>query len=259
MGLHPCTRRPAWLGACALLAVQITVTALGSAGPASAATPRRPGAALRAIPDHAGKAAGSPANVHALRLRAMSYSMSATPHAADASRVGQATGRVAGIGKAAGQAARIGRAAGMVSPILWRQHRRYRAVRLQQPQAVRRLHHAGLRWRSSGHCANRHRHSCTSLESVRLGTLWGVVNLKRRSGCNVVVTGGTEVGHARGAISHGKGYKIDIEHNKCIDRYIRQKRKGRVRGDGARLYYERRPQGYTVYANEPSHWDITYL
>ncbi|MCW2880359.1 MAG: hypothetical protein JWQ95_4459 [Sphaerisporangium sp.] len=147
----------------------------------------------------------------------------------------------------------------MVSPVLWRQHRLYRAVRLQHPQAARRLHHAGLRWRSSGHCANRHRHSCTSLGSVRLGTLWGVVNLKRRSGCGIVVTGGTEIGHAGGAHSHGKGYKLDIEHNKCIDRYIRNKHLGRVRGDGARLFYERRPQGYTVYANEPSHWDIMWL
>ncbi|MEU8267899.1 hypothetical protein AB0B89_12085 [Sphaerisporangium sp. NPDC049002] len=176
-------------------------------------------------------------------------SVAAKPRTLDARRLRRATARQA----------RVGRAAGMVSPTLWKQHRLYRAVRLQHPQAARRLHHAGLGWRSSGHCANRHRHSCTSLASVRLGTLWGLVNLKRRSGCGVVVTGGTEVGHATGPHSHGKGYKIDIEHNKCVDRFIRNKRMGRVRGDGARLYYERRPQGYTVYANEPSHWDIMFL
>ncbi|WP_344933605.1 hypothetical protein [Sphaerisporangium flaviroseum] len=239
--------------------MQITVTAMGSAGPASAATPRRPGAAVRALPHHAGKEAGTPANGHTLRLRlrqrGLNYSIPATLRtAADATRVGYATGQVEGIGRTA----RVGRSAGMVSAMLWRQHRLYRAVRLQHPQAARRLRHAGLRWRSSGHCANRFRPSCTSLDSVRLGTLWGVVNLKRRSGCGIVVTGGTEVGHARGAVSHGRGYKIDIEHNRCVDRYIRKKRKGQVRGDGARLYYERRPQGYTVYADEPSHWDITY-
>ncbi len=246
MGLHPCTRGPAWLGACALLAVQITVTALASAGPASAATPNRSGTTAHgAMPHEARKRA----DARAQRLRAVTYSTAATPRAVDARRLRQAALRQA----------RAGRAAGMVSPVLWKQHRLFRAVRLQHPQAARRLQHAGLRWRSSGHCANRHRHSCTSLASVRLGTLWGLVNLKRRSGCDVMVTGGTEVGHAPGAHSHGAGYKIDVEHNRCVDRFIKNKRVGRVRGDGARLYDERRPQGYTVYANEPSHWDIMFL
>ncbi|MFC4530806.1 hypothetical protein [Sphaerisporangium dianthi] len=157
------------------------------------------------------------------------------------------------------QAARgIARAAGMVSPVLWTQHRRFQALRLQHPQAARRLRHAGLRWRSSGNCVNRHRTSCTSLATVRLQTLWGLVNLKRRSGCDVLVTGGTETGHAGGRYSHGKGYKIDIAHNRCIDRFIRSRHQGRVRGDGARLYYEKRPQGHTIYADEPSHWDIMF-
>ncbi|MEV7966013.1 hypothetical protein AB0O34_08510 [Sphaerisporangium sp. NPDC088356] len=230
-----------------MLAVQITVTALGSAGPASAATPNRLGATAHgAMPHEAHRRPGSPAEARAQRLRAVSVTMAARPRTVDARRLRQATAQQA-------------RAAGMVSAVLWKQHRLYRAVRLQHPQAARRLHHAGLRWRSSGHCANRHRHSCTSLSAVRLGTLWGLVNLKRRSGCPVVMTGGTEVGHARGAHSHGQGYKIDIEHNKCVDRFIRNRRMGRVRGDGARLFYERRPQGYTVYANEPSHWDIMFL
>jgi hypothetical protein len=273
-----------------LLAVQITVTALGSAGPASAATPRLPGAAVPgALPHHPYRGAASPTSSHtpptiahnplaahgstasihttpetvhhwtanaygstanAQRLRALTSSLPTTLYTADAARVPQG---------APGRTARIGRAAVMVSPMLWRQHRRFRAVRLQHRQAARRLQHAGLRWRSSGHCANRHQRSCTSLGAVRLGTLWGIVNLKRRSGCPIIVTGGTEVGHAGGSHSHGAGYKIDIEHNKCVDRYIRSKRMGHVRGDGARLFYERRPQGYTVYANEPSHWDIMFL
>ncbi|MET8161427.1 hypothetical protein ABZT47_34135 [Sphaerisporangium sp. NPDC005289] len=170
--------------------------------------------------------------------------------------------RVAAARRAAASprmAQRVAMASGMVSPMLWRQHLLYPGLRLRHPQAARRLQRAGLRWRSSGNCVNRHRHSCTSLATVRLQTLWGLVDLKRRSGCDVLVTGGTETGHAGGVLSHGKGYKIDVAHNRCIDRFIRSKHQGRVRGDGARLFYEHRPQGHTTYANEPSHWDITFL
>ncbi|WP_248964702.1 hypothetical protein, partial [Sphaerisporangium perillae] len=228
------------------------VTRAGRAGLPQRATPQAaiPDAVIRRAatrratasrPEASGRAASRPAG--ALR-RAAVPRRAATLRRAAASRLA---------------ARRMARAAGMVSPMLWRQHRLYRAVRLQHPQAARRIRHAGLRWRSSGNCVSRHRPSCTSLDAVRLGTLWGLVNLKRRSGCDVVVTGGTETGHAGGVHSHGKGYKIDVAHNRCIDRYIRNKTAGRVRGDGARLFYEHRPQGSTVYANEPSHWDITFL
>ncbi|GGL01007.1 hypothetical protein Sme01_41090 [Sphaerisporangium melleum] len=149
-------------------------------------------------------------------------------------------------------------ATGMVAPVLWRQHLAFGALRLPHAPAARRMRHAGLRWRSSGNCVSRHRSSCTSLATVRLQTLWGLVNLKRRSGCDILVTGGTETGHAGGPRSHGTGYKIDVAHNRCIDRFIRRKQAGPVRGDGARLYYENRPQGRMIYANEPSHWDITF-
>ncbi|MFC6085182.1 hypothetical protein [Sphaerisporangium aureirubrum] len=153
---------------------------------------------------------------------------------------------------------KAGLVTGRVSPVLWRQHALFQNLRLPHQEAANRLRHAGLRWRSSGRCVNRHRSTCTSLDQVRLGTLWGIVDLKRRSGCPIVVTGGTETGHAHGPRSHGSGYKIDIEHNRCVDRFIRGKRSGAVRGDGAGLYHEYRPSGHTVYANEPSHWDIAF-
>ncbi|GII80376.1 hypothetical protein Sru01_53580 [Sphaerisporangium rufum] len=234
MGFNPCTTGSAWLGAGALLAAHIVL-----AGPALAApAPAPEGLAGTAARPTARERAGGPARPAARR---MSHPVLTTLHAAQAAR-----------------AAARRRAPGMVSAALWRQHRRFRALPLAHPQAVRRLRHAGLRWKSSGHCHSRHRPTCTSLASVRLGTLWGLVNLRRRSGCPVMVTGGTEVGHAPGPFSHGRGYKIDILHNRCVDRYVRGKRRGRIRDDGARLYYERRGKAYTVYADEPSHWDITF-
>jgi hypothetical protein len=122
--------------------------------------------------------------------------------------------------------------------------------------ATRWLKTSGLRTTSSGHCTSRHLHHCTSLDSVRVGTIARVIDLKRQSGCPVMVTGGTEAGHAPGQYSHGNGYKLDITHNKCIDRYITKNhdRTG-VRGDGSALY---RSSDGTVFANESSHWDILF-
>ncbi|MEV6979806.1 hypothetical protein AB0M95_00835 [Sphaerisporangium sp. NPDC051017] len=231
-------------------------TGASPARTASASPARGRASAARGAAASASGAAASPtrtvtrtraAGASTPRLRALYNALPSTRYSTSAGMLGQAA------------AAARARAAGMVSPVLWRQHRLYQAIRLQHPQAARRLRHAGLGWRSSGHCASRHNRSCTSLDAVRLGTLWGVVNLKRRSGCPIVVTGGTEVGHAGGTHSHGAGYKLDIEHNNCINRFIRKMRKGQVRGDGADIFYERRPQGYTIYANEPSHWDIKFL
>lgn len=133
---------------------------------------------------------------------------------------------------------------------------RYATMHLSHSHATRWLKQAGLRWTSSGGCANRHVRHCTSLESVRTATVQRMVQLKKRSGCSVTVTGGTETGHAPGRFSHGSGHKLDIGHNKCIDRYIKKiAEPAGVRGDGARLY--RSPSG-TVFADESDHWDILF-
>jgi hypothetical protein len=84
-----------------------------------------------------------------------------------------------------------------------------------------------------------------------------VIALKQRSQCPIVITGGTEVGHAPGPYSHHAGYKLDIKPNKCINDHItHQYPKQGVRGDGARLYGD--PSG-TLYARESNHWDILFL
>jgi len=64
------------------------------------------------------------------------------------------------------------------------------------------------------------------------------------------------VGHASGTYSHWNGYKVDISRSTCNDNRIR----GTytyigLRGDGAPMY--KSPAG-NIYANEGSHWDITY-
>jgi hypothetical protein len=137
------------------------------------------------------------------------------------------------------------------------------AMRMSQAEAMHDLLSAGLGWKSSGHCANADRRTCTSLEDIRYGTLMQVIDLKRSSGCPITVTGGTEKGHAGGYFSHRNGFKVDIAHNACVDSYItRTYRFWKVRGDGADLYRPAQvpglPSDLDVYADEPSHWDILF-
>lgn len=133
---------------------------------------------------------------------------------------------------------------------------RQASVQMSHFSATTLLRKAGLHVHSSGNCTSKHRHTCTSLESVRAGTIADVLTLKQRSGCPITVTGGTERGHAPGRYSHGNGYKLDISHNSCIDRYITANaRKAGRRGDGSALY---RDSSGTIYANEGTHWDILF-
>jgi hypothetical protein len=133
---------------------------------------------------------------------------------------------------------------------------RQAAVHMSHAIASGWLRSAGLRTKSTGNCTSKHMHHCTSLDSVRTGTIARVIELKRQSRCPIMVTGGTEEGHAPGQYSHGNGYKLDITHNSCIDHYItKNHRKTGVRGDGAALY---RSGSGTTFANEIDHWDILF-
>ncbi|MEW9550129.1 hypothetical protein [Nonomuraea sp. NPDC050783] len=133
---------------------------------------------------------------------------------------------------------------------------RQAAMRVSHVTADGWLRNAGLRTRSTGHCTSKRQHHCTSLDKVRTGTVARIIQLKRDSHCPIMVTGGTEEGHAPGRYSHGNGYKLDISHNTCIDRYItRNHRKAGVRGDGSRLY---RSASGTTFADEVDHWDILF-
>ncbi len=134
--------------------------------------------------------------------------------------------------------------------------RRTGSLPLRQQEAGALFHEAGLRWISSGHCARRSNRHCTSFDGLRPSTLNGALDLREASHCGLVISGGTERGHAGGPISHHAGYKLDILPSRCLDRYIRHHyRHRRTRGDGARQW---QAANGTMYAREPSHWDITF-
>ncbi|WP_433435923.1 hypothetical protein [Nonomuraea sp. CA-141351] len=130
------------------------------------------------------------------------------------------------------------------------------AMHMSHITAAGWLKGVGVKTKSSGNCTSKQVHHCTSLDSVRTGTIAGIIELKRESGCPIMVTGGTEAGHAPGVYSHGNGYKLDIAHNGCIDQHItKNHEKAGVRSDGARLY---RADSGTVFADERDHWDILF-
>lgn len=64
--------------------------------------------------------------------------------------------------------------------------------------------------------------SCTSYQGILSGTVDGVITLKNAAGVSsLIITGGTEVGHAGGANSHANGFKVDVRHQTGLDSYIK--------------------------------------
>ena len=100
----------------------------------------------------------------------------------------------------------------------------------------------------------------TSLEGVKAGIIQEIVNLKKACNCTVIVTAGTESGHATGTYSHGNGYKVDLGTNTTLDNYIKTNFTAMsTRGDGAKQW--KNPATGAIYADETAlgtgaHWDV---
>ncbi|RKS79225.1 hypothetical protein BZB76_0675 [Actinomadura pelletieri DSM 43383] len=129
------------------------------------------------------------------------------------------------------------------------------SARLEHRLVEEVLRANGIGWRSSGGCSDRKIAKCTSFETIRWGTVQGLIRFAASSGCEITVTGGTERGHASGPRSHWNGYKLDIARSACVDRAVTRHPSAGVRRDGARLY--RSPDG-TLFAREKNHWDIAF-
>lgn len=280
METRPLRRERARMSAAALLTVQMAITALVPGVGAPAAPPSaRPGDPV----DPYGPAAAGPAHriggvpahrlgrlavartgrgrTGAARLAIAPAAPARVPGAAFAPLIGgdRADPVSGGYGRAGGLVKLLGMSSGsgtLEQPQRRTRHRWFRAyARLSHGFVARRLRTAGIKRRSSGRCTSRYRPTCTSYDGIRANTVVKLIRLKRHSGCPVVVTGGTEMGHAPGRHSHGNGYKVDVSRNTCLDSYIRRHaRYVGVRADGARLYRS----GDDTYALEHNHWDITF-
>lgn len=129
-------------------------------------------------------------------------------------------------------------------------------TKLSQSSAASILSAANVTHSSTGGCTTRSNAHCTSYEQINQSTVYGVRTLKQASGCAINITGGTEVGHASGTYSHYNGYKVDVSKNTCINNYVHNNfTRIANRGDG---YAQWRAASGNIYADELSHWDITY-
>ena len=127
---------------------------------------------------------------------------------------------------------------------------------VRRAQATAIFRSVGITWSSSGGCSNRNNPTCTSFEQINSTTVYGVRTLKTSSGCAINLTGGTETGHASGTYSHWNGYKVDFSKYTCIGNYIHNSfTRIANRGDGAAQW---RSAAGNIYADEGSHWDVTY-
>jgi hypothetical protein len=123
---------------------------------------------------------------------------------------------------------------------------------------------AGITTHSTGpppNCNDQNNPNCTSLQGMQPTTVSELMRLKSDCNCAVTVTGGTEVGHAAGEVSHLNGDKADINPNSAVSAFIQdQSKSGFVQianrtSDGAAQYKD--PLSGAVYAREGNHWDIS--
>lgn len=130
------------------------------------------------------------------------------------------------------------------------------ASAVTQASAESQFRAAGISWTSSGGCTNRNNSTCTSFEGIRQATIDGAKTLKSASGCGLLITGGTETGHAGGTYSHWNGYKLDFSRTTCLTSWVHNTYTyiGQ-RSDGAAMY---EAASGNVYADEGNHWDVTY-
>ncbi|PFH53675.1 hypothetical protein AMATHDRAFT_136904 [Amanita thiersii Skay4041] len=131
-------------------------------------------------------------------------------------------------------------------------------VPLTQEQAEAELIPNGITASSSGNCTDRDDPTCTSYEGILSGTVDGVIAFKQASGASsLVITGGTEVGHADGTFSHANGFKVDLRHATIIDDFIHNSFvRIADRSDG---FPQWQASTGDIYCDEGTHWDVTYF
>ncbi len=135
---------------------------------------------------------------------------------------------------------------------------------LTQAQVQAQL--GGIQVLSSGNCSDRTNPSCTSLDGIQQGALTEIVGtINSCTGCNLVITAGTEVGHTNPC--HAGGTCVDIKcAGGCTPAQVLQVKNSAV-ANGSRVDYETldcakaaaaRAQGVTAHCKaDPGYGHIT--
>lgn len=103
---------------------------------------------------------------------------------------------------------------------------------------------------------------CTNVAGMKEATIQEVIALQNAcgiSGC-VMITGGTEPGHASGPNSHANGYKVDLNTTGAFNNYMKTNLKQYGQRTGTEpgpIYLDGCGTNQYVLASSPNHWDIT--
>lgn len=117
------------------------------------------------------------------------------------------------------------------------------------------------------YCSDPTNSQCTSLVGMHSDTIAGLNTLQQAcSGCtNLVITGGTETGHADGTLSHESGFKADISNTQGsatqFNTFLSQTIVAQTGKEPATNgFYNITLNGYNYVVHpEGDHWDITVL
>lgn len=125
------------------------------------------------------------------------------------------------------------------------------AIRQQLAQAGVSINHDPCPAGSDGQ-------GCTNVAGMQAATVSQIINIANScgNGCSVIVTGGTEPGHASGTYSHGNGYKVDLsQSNSVLNSFLQTlPLTGQRGGDSGGPI---RSTCGNQYVQESNHWDIT--
>lgn len=127
---------------------------------------------------------------------------------------------------------------------------------------------SGIGLYSSEDCFRSRDTGCTSLKGIKQNTIDTINAIQSGCDCSFTITGGTELGHADGELSHGNGYKVDIDDSADITNHIVSnpditrdgERNGSPRfvdANGNEYVLEGADEIDNTYNKQGVHWDIT--
>ncbi|ORX65405.1 hypothetical protein K493DRAFT_137253, partial [Basidiobolus meristosporus CBS 931.73] len=62
--------------------------------------------------------------------------------------------------------------------------------------------------------------NCVSLDGIRNETVQGLVSFFLTTKCNISLIGGTEAPGSESKYSYKDGFKVDMELNPCLEKYV---------------------------------------
>lgn len=114
----------------------------------------------------------------------------------------------------------------------------------------------------AGPCAEGQTKGCVNLNGLRDSTIYGITTLKKTTGGNITITGGTEDGHSSTG-GHSDGRSLDVRYESKLDQYVFKNGGTPLKTNKGDLYRDVVIDNKGTKANflretNPEHWHITF-